>query len=332
MSTPTREIHLAARPTGLPADEDFRTVAVELPDPGPGEILVRNTVLSVDPYMRGRMNDVKSYVPPFRLDAPLEGGAVGVVEASEDSSVQVGDTVLHMAGWREHAVLPAGAARKVDVELAPDSAYLGVLGMPGVTAYVGLTRIAAVKEGDTVFVSGAAGAVGSVAGQLARKLGAAAVIGSAGSPEKVAWLTDELGYDAAFDYHDGPPTKLLAQHGPIDVYFDNVGGDHLEAAIFHMADFGRIAACGAIADYNATAPVPGPRNLAMIVTKRLSLRGFIVSDHTDAAADFFRTAGPWVKSGDIRYRETFVEGLDNMIDGFRSLFSGDNTGKMLVRL
>ncbi len=232
MATQTREIHLAARPSGLPADDDFQTVSVELPDPGEGQILVRNTVLSVDPYMRGRMNDVKSYVPPFALDAPLEGGAVGVVVESRDPSLSPGDTVLHMAGWREHAVLPASAARTVDVDDVPDSAYLGVLGMPGVTAYVGLTRIAAVKEGDTVFVSGAAGAVGSVAGQLARKLGAAKVIGSAGSPEKVAWLVDELGYDAAFDYHDGSPAKLLAPHGPIDVYFDNVGGDHLEAAIF----------------------------------------------------------------------------------------------------
>jgi len=332
MSTHTRQIHLVSRPDGLPSDNDFRTVDVELPDPGPGEILVRNTVLSVDPYMRGRMNDVRSYVPPFALDAPLEGGAVGVVVASGDPSVSAGDAVLHMAGWREHAVLPARAARKVDVELAPDSAYLGVLGMPGVTAYVGLTLIAGVKEGDTVFVSGAAGAVGSIAGQLARKLGATKVIGSAGSPEKVAWLTEELGYDAAFDYHDGPPAKLLRPHGPIDAYFDNVGGDHLEAAIFHMADFGRIAACGAIADYNATAPVPGPRNLAMVVSKRLSLRGFIVSDHPGAAADYLRVAGPWVASGEIRYRETVVDGLDRTVEAFRSLFSGDNIGKMLVRL
>jgi NADPH-dependent curcumin reductase CurA len=332
MATRTREIHLVARPSGLPSAEDFRTVTVELPDPGPGEILVRNTVLSVDPYMRGRMNDVKSYVPPFELDAPLEGGAVGVIVASGDASLQPGDAVLHMAGWREHALLPAAAARKVDVDQVPDSAYLGVLGMPGVTAYVGLTRIAPVQDGDTVFVSGAAGAVGSVAGQLARKLGAAKVIGSAGSPEKVAWLVDELGFDAAFDYHDGSPAKLLAPHGPVHVYFDNVGGDHLEAAIFHLTDFGRIAACGSIADYNATAPVPGPRNLAMVVAKRLTMRGFIVSDHYDAASDYFRVAGDWLAREDIRYRETVVQGLDGMVDAFRALFSGDNIGKMIVRL
>jgi NADPH-dependent curcumin reductase CurA len=332
MPVVTREIHLAARPSGLPTAEDFRTVAMELPDPGPGQVLVRNTVLSVDPYMRGRMNDVKSYVPPFPLDAPLEGGAVGVVEASADGSLRAGDTVLHMAGWREHALLPAATVRKVDVELAPDSAYLGVLGMPGLTAYVGLTRIAPVEEGDTVFVSGAAGAVGSVAGQLARRLGAAKVIGSAGSPEKVAWLTEELGYDAAFDYHDGSPAKLLAPHAPVDVYFDNVGGDHLEAAIFHMADFGRIAACGAIAGYNAKAASPGPRNLMMLIPKRLTLRGFVVSDHSEVAPEFYRQAAGWVASGELRYRETVVEGLDRMVDAFRALFSGDNTGKMLVRL
>ena len=332
MPTLTREIHLGTRPSGVPSAADFRTVSVELPDPGPGEVLVRNTALSVDPYMRGRMNDVKSYVPPFELDSPLEGGAVGVVEASEDPSLQPGDSVLHMAGWREHALLPAAATRKVDVDLVPASAYLGVLGMPGVTAYVGLTQVAPVKEGDTVFVSGAAGAVGSIAGQLARKLGAAKVIGSAGSPEKVAWLVDELGYDAAFDYHDGHPAKLLAPHGPIDVYFDNVGGDHLEAAIFHMADFGRIAACGSIAGYNATAPVPGPRNLAMLISKRLTIRGFIVSDHYDAAAEYFRVARGWVASDEIRYRETVVEGLDRTVEAFQALFTGDNTGKMIIRL
>jgi NADPH-dependent curcumin reductase CurA len=332
MGTQTREIHLVARPSGLPSADDFRTVDVELANPAPGEILVRNTVLSVDPYMRPRMNDVKSYVPPFALDAPLEGGAVGEVVESQDPALKPGDTVLHMAGWREHAVLPGAAVRKVDVEGVPDSVYVGVLGMPGVTAYVGLTRIAAVQEGDRVFVSGAAGAVGSVAGQLARKLGASKVIGSAGSPEKVAWLVDQLGFDAAFDYHDGPPAKLLAPHGPIDVYFDNVGGDHLEAAIFHMADFGRIAACGSIAGYNETAPVPGPRNLAMLVSKRLTIRGFIVSDQYDAASEYFRVAGDWVAHGEIRYRETVFEGLDRTVDAFRALFSGENIGKMIVRL
>ena len=186
MTTSSREIHLAARPQGWPTPDDFRTVDVELPDPEPGQVLVRNTVMSVDPYMRGRMNDVKSYVPPFALDAPLDGGAVGEVVASSSEDLAVGDTVLHQAGWRTHALLPANAVRRVDVSQVPASAYLGALGMPGMTAYVGLTRVAELKEGDTVFVSGAAGAVGSAVGQIARLLGASTVIGSAGSAEKCA--------------------------------------------------------------------------------------------------------------------------------------------------
>ncbi len=204
MTTTSHEIQLAARPVGWPTPDDFRLVEVELPDPGPGEVLVRNTFLSVDPYMRGRMNDVKSYVPPFALDAPMDGGAVGEVVASNDDGLSVGDTVLHGLGWREHAVLPARSVRRVDVGAVPASAYLGVLGMPGLTAYTGLTRIGEMKEGEAVLVSGAAGAVGSVAGQLARLMGAGKVVGTAGSAEKVAWLTDELGFDAAVNYKDGP--------------------------------------------------------------------------------------------------------------------------------
>ena len=332
MPTTTRQVQLASRPTGTPTPADFRTVEVDVPDPGPGEVLVRNTFISVDPYMRGRMNDVKSYVPPFRLDHPLDGGAVGEVVASGDGAIAVGDTVLHQAGWREHALLSAHAVRRVDTSKVPASAYLGVLGMPGLTAYVGLTRIADVKEGDTVFISGAAGAVGSVAGQIARHLGAAKVIGSAGSPEKVAWLTGELGFDAAFDYHDGPVRRQLAEHGPVDVYFDNVGGEHLEGAIFHLNDFGRVALCGAIAQYDDEEPTPGPRNMMMLVSKRLTLRGFIVSDHADAAPEFFARAGAWLAAGELTYRETVVDGLDHAVEAFLGLGTGKNTGKMLVRL
>jgi NADPH-dependent curcumin reductase CurA len=332
MTTTAREIHLASRPHGWPTPENFATVETELPDPGAGEVLVRNTVMSVDPYMRGRMNDVKSYVPPFALGAALDGGAVGEVVASADPSVAVGDTVLHQAGWRTHALLPARAVRRVDASQVPASAYLGVLGMPGLTAYVGLTRIAALAEGDAVFVSGAAGAVGSIAGQLARLLGASRVVGSAGSAEKCAWLTDELGFDVALNYKDAPIGRQLREHAPVDVYFDNVGGDHLEAAIFAMADYGRIAACGAIADYNAETPPPGPRNLMMVVSKRLTLRGFIVSDHGDVASEFYQRVGGWVADGSLQWRETVVEGLDNAVDAFLGLHRGDNTGKMLVRL
>jgi NADPH-dependent curcumin reductase CurA len=327
--TTTRQIQLTARPQGAPQPTDFRTVEVDLPAPGPGQVLVRNTYLSVDPYMRGRMNDVKSYVPPYALDAPMEGGAVGVVEASTSDDVPVGATVLHMAGWREHAVLGEREVRVVDTTTVPASAYLGALGMPGLTAWVGLTAIAPVREGDTVFVSGAAGAVGSLAGQIARRLGATKVVGSAGSAAKVEWLR-ELGYDASFDYSQAPVARQLAEHAPVDVYFDNVGGDHLEAAILHAGDFARFALCGAIAGYDS--PVPGPRNMMMAVSKRLTLRGFIVTDHGDLAGDFYRTVGPWLASGEVRYRETVLDGLDRTVEGFLGLSQGANTGKMLIRL
>jgi NADPH-dependent curcumin reductase CurA len=332
MTTRTREIHLAARPVGWPSHDDFRTVEAELPDPGAGQVLVRNTYLSVDPYMRGRMDDRKSYVPPFRLDAPMDGGAVGEVVASGDDAVPVGATVLHQAGWREHALLPSAQVRVVDVSRVPASAYLGVLGMPGLTAYVGLTRIAPIEQGETVFVSGAAGAVGSAAGQMARLLGAGKVVGSAGSADKVDWVTGELGFDAAFDYHDGPVAQRLKEHAPVHVYFDNVGGEHLEAAISAMADFGRVAACGAIATYNDTDPSPGPRNMFLVVTKRLSIRGFIVMDHGDVTGEFYRTAGAWFADGRLAHRETVVDGLDSAVDAFLDLHRGANTGKMLVRL
>lgn len=330
----TRQIRLVSRPTGWPTHENFELVEVDVPALNPGQVLVRNTVMSVDPYMRGRMNDTRSYVPPFALGEPLDGGAVGEVVASEAPGLAVGDHVAHQLGWREHAVLDATQVRRIDTAHVPASAYLGVLGMPGLTAYVGLTRIAGLKEGDTVFVSGAAGAVGGVAGQVARNLGAGRVIGSAGSAEKVAYLTDELGYDAAFDYRDGPVVKQLAAHAPdgIDVYFDNVGGEHLEAAIAHMNDFGRLALCGAIAGYNATAPEPGPRNMWAVITRRLRLQGFIVTDHNDLAKEYLGLAAGWLSEGRLTYRETFVDGLDHAVDAFLDLHRGANIGKMLVRL
>ncbi len=330
--TTTREIHLASRPQGTPVLENFRTVETTLPALSAGQVLVRNTTLSVDPYMRGRMNDVKSYVPPFAIDAPLDGGAVGMVEESTSEEVPVGTVVQHMAGWREHAVLPADAVRAIDTSIAPASAFLGALGMPGMTAYAGLKAVAGLKEGETVFISGAAGAVGSMAGQIARKLGAGKVVGSAGTAEKVAWLTDDLGFDAAFEYRSAPVAKQLAEHAPVDVYFDNVGGEHLEAAILHMADFGRLALCGAISSYDATEAQPGPRNLMMAISKRLTLRGFIVSDHGDLAGDFYKTVGAWLAAGEIISRETFADGLDQTVDAFLGLGTGANTGKMLIRL
>jgi NADPH-dependent curcumin reductase CurA len=334
MTPKTREIHLASRPHGWPTADNFRLVEVEQPERGVGQVRVRNTVMSVDPYMRGRMNDTRSYVPPFALDAPLEGGAVGEVVESADDSVRVGDTVLHQLGWREHAVVGAGQVRVLDTGRSPASAHLGVLGMPGLTAYVGLTRIAALQQGDTVFVSGAAGAVGSAAGQIARNLGAGRVIGSAGTAAKVEYLLDELGFDAAFDYHEGPVAKQLAAHAPdgVDVYFDNVGGDHLEGAIANMREFGRLALCGAISRYNEEQAAPGPRNIWLLVPRRLTMRGFIVRDHRDLAREYRELASAWLADGRLKYRETYVDGLDRAVDAFLGLHRGDNVGKMLVRL
>ncbi|MFJ9695492.1 NADP-dependent oxidoreductase [Kitasatospora sp. NPDC101183] len=333
-AAPAREWHLAARPQGWPTPADFALVEAPVRRPGPGEILVRNTALSVDPYMRGRMNDVKSYVPPFRLGEAMDGGAVGYVVASEAEGFAPGDAVLHGLGWREYATLDARAAVKVDPEAAPLSAYLGVLGMPGLTAYAGLLAVGALKEGDKVFVSGAAGAVGSLVGQIARLKGASLVVGSAGSPEKVARLVDEYGFDAAFNYKDGPVAEQLAEAAPegIDLYFDNVGGDHLEAAIGALGVHGRAVLCGAIAQYNDTGAPAAPRNLALAIGKRLRLEGVLVSDHAALRPEFTAEVAGWLRSGELRYEETVVDGVENTVEAFLDLLRGANTGKMVVRL
>jgi NADPH-dependent curcumin reductase CurA len=331
----TCEVHLVSRPHGWPEPTDFALVETELPPPGDGEVLVRNLFMSVDPYMRGRMNDVKSYVPPFGLNEAMTGGAIGEVVESRSPDLSPGDVVLHDLGWREHAVAPATRFRAVrPVDGVPLSAYLGVLGMPGLTAYAGLLDVAGLKEGDTVFVSGAAGAVGSLVGQIARLRGGARVIGSAGSDEKVAHLTDRLGFDAAFNYKSGPVRKLLAEAAPdgIDVYFDNVGGDHLEAAIEAFNNYGRAAICGAISMYNATEPQPAPRNLPLIIGKRVTLRGFIVTDHSARFGDFVREVGGWLGEGKIDFEETVFEGIDHAVEAFLAMLRGQNTGKMIVRL
>jgi NADPH-dependent curcumin reductase CurA len=328
------EIRLASRPHGTPTLDNFDIVDVDVPEPGPGQVLVRNVVMSVDPYMRGRMSDAKSYAAPYEVGKVMNGGAVGEVVRSDVDSLRPGDHVLHQAGWRSHAVLDAKQAVKVDADAAPLSTYLGVLGMPGLTAYVGLLDVAEFGEGDNVFVSGAAGAVGSVVGQLAKLKGAARVIGSAGSAEKVRYLRDELGFDAAFNYHDGPVRQQLADAAPdgIDVYFDNVGGEHLEAAINSLNLHGRICVCGMISQYNATEPTPAPRNLAQIIAKRFTMRGMLVGDHMQRQPDFVADVAPLVRDGRLKYSETFVDGLRNAPQAFLDLLAGANTGKMLVRL
>lgn len=330
----SREWHLVARPHGWPKTEDFALRETEVGEPGPGQVLVRNLYVSVDPYMRGRMNDAKSYAEPYRLDAPMHGGAVGRVVASDAEGFAVGDHVLHSLGWREYALVDVKSAVKVDPDLAPLSTYLGALGMTGLTAYAGLLRIAQLKEGDVVFVSGAAGAVGSQVGQIAKLKGASRVIGSAGSDEKVKLLTEEYGFDAAFNYKNGPVAEQLAAAAPggIDVYFDNVGGEHLEAAIGALNLRGRVAVCGMIAIYNATEPAPGPRNLARLIQNRLRIEGFLVGDHYDLQPQFVQEVGGWIREGRLHYRETVVDGIENNLEAFLGVLRGDNTGKMLVRL
>ncbi len=330
-----REVHLVSRPHGTPALEDFAVVDADVTEPGPGQVLVRNLYISVDPYMRGRMNEARSYVPPFALGEVMDGGAVGTVIASGSPDLAVGDVVLHQLGWREFAVVDAAQTHRIEDAPTPAvSAYLGVLGMPGQTAYVGLVDIAAMREGDAVFVSGASGAVGSLVGQIARLRGASRVVGSAGSAEKVAYLTGQLGFDAAFNYKDGPVREQLAKAAPdgIDVYFDNVGGDHLEAALSALRRYGRVAMCGSISQYNAVEPAPGPRNLGMVVGKRLALRGFIITDHADRFPDVARDLGGWLRAGEITYEETVVEGIDQAPAAFLGMLRGDNTGKMVVRV
>jgi NADPH-dependent curcumin reductase CurA len=326
----SREFRLASRPTGMPTPENFEYATADVGPPGEGQVLVKNEVLSVDPYMRGRMNDVKSYVPPFQIGAPLEGGAVGRVVESKAPGFAAGDLVLSMFGWREYFAADARAMKKLDPRVKPPSAWLGVLGVTGLTAWVGLNTVD-VKAGDVVFISGAAGGVGIIAGQLAKRRGCT-VIGSAGSAEKVRVLTDELGFDAAFNYRDGAVYRQLTAAAPkgIDVYFDNVGGDHLEAAISACRPFGRIAACGSISGYND--PTPGPRNMAMFISKRLTMKGFIVSDHSAAAPAFEAEVVPLLQSGALKARETTAHGIENTLSAFLSLFSGGNTGKMIVTL
>jgi NADPH-dependent curcumin reductase CurA len=329
-----RQIVLASRPSGWPTEDNFAVRQADRPELADGQVRVRNLFMSVDPYMRGRMNDAKSYVPPFQLGEPLEGGAIGSVIESRSPDLAEGDLILHMLGWRDEAVLPARHAQKVSAVagLSP-SAYLGVLGMTALTAYVGLLDIAAMKPGDVVFVSGAAGAVGSMAGQFAKLKGASQVIGSAGSDEKVRWLK-EIGFDAAFNYKSAPLFEQLREAAPdgIDVYFDNVGGDHLEASLAVLNTHGRVAMCGAIAHYNATEMPAGPHNLALVIGKRLTLRGFIVSDHRDRMPDMIADVSRWLSEGKLFHTETVVEGLDQAPSAFIGLLRGHNTGKMIVRL
>jgi len=325
-----REIRLVARPRGFPDEELFEIAESPIPEPSDGQVLIRNAYFSVDPYMRPRMNDVRSYVAPFTLGEAMTGGAVGRIAVSRSPRHAEGDWVVHQLGWREWALSDGSGLRPIDPAAAPVSTSLGVLGMPGFTAWYGLFEIGRPKEGETIFVSGAAGAVGSAVAQMARIAGCH-VLGSAGSSEKVAWIR-ELGCDAAFDYRERSPREALADLAPdgIDIYFDNVGGDHLEAAIGALRTYGRVVACGSISRYNDAEPAPGPRNMFMVVTKRLRLQGYIITDHGDRFGEFARQATEWVRDGRLQYRETIVEGIENAPSAFLGLLLGQNIGKMLV--
>jgi NADPH-dependent curcumin reductase CurA len=323
----TRAVVLAAYPQGEPQESDFQVRDLPEAAPGDGDVLVRNVFVSVDPYMRGRMTGIKTYVAPFEVGDPIDGGAVGRVLASNHDGFVEGDWVNSMLGWREHGVAPGDYLRKLDASLAPPSTALGVLGMPGLTAWYGLVEVGRVGEGETLYVSGAAGAVGSTAVQIA-KLKGLRVIGSAGSDEKVAWLRS-LGVEA-FNYKTTPAKEALADG--IDAYFDNVGGDQLEASLTALRPFGRVIACGAISRYNDQAAALGPRNYGFVITKRLRIEGFIISDHLDRFRDFVSEVGPWVADGKLVYRETILDGIENLPAAFAGLFRGDNTGKMLVRV
>lgn len=332
-ATVSREIRLKHRPVGLPSEHDFELAEVPLPTLQEGEVLVRNHYMSVDPYMRGRMYDRASYVPPFQLGQPLEGGCLGqVVQSQGNTALHEGDYVSSRLGWREYYVSDGSQLTKVEPHDVPLRAYLGTMGMPGMTAYVGLLDIGKPQEGNTVFVSGAAGAVGMVVCQIA-KLKGCRVVGSAGSAAKVQWLRDVAGIDAAFNYKEVDSLMAeLGRHCPhgIDVYFENVGGAHLEAALEHMNPFGRVVLCGMISQYNEAAP--GPGNLTHAVRKRLTLQGFIVSDHTDRQAQFHADMAAWIQAGKLKWEETILDGLDKAPQAFIGLFAGDNIGKMLVRL
>lgn len=332
--TLNRQIRLASRPSGWVTEENFTLTEEALPEPGDGQLLIRNIFLSVDPYMRGRMNDTKSYVPPFQIGEVLQAGVVGQVVASNNADHVEGDYVTGMLGWENYSLNDGAQLRKVEAGAVPLSYHLGILGMPGMTAWVGLHKVAQVQSGENVFVSAASGAVGSVVGQLA-KIHGCRVSGCAGSDEKVALLTGELAYDAAFNYRDSKSLPgSMAEVCPegIDVNFENVGGEIFEAALWNMRDFGRIALCGMISNYNDEQLQPGPRGMTVIIGRRLRIQGFIVTDHAQACQEYAAKAAGWLAEGKLQYRETVDEGIEHAPRAFINMLKGGNTGKQIVQL
>ena len=330
-------IVLASRPKGEPVAENFRLEAVAIPVPADGQVLLKTLYLSLDPYMRGRMNDGPSYAPPVQIDEVMTGRTVSEVVESKAAALSVGDVVICDAGWQEYTVADAKRVQKLDPAAAPVSTALGVLGMPGLTAYTGLLNIGQPKEGETVVVAAAAGAVGAIVGQIA-KIKGCRVVGIAGGPEKCAYVVKELGFDACVDHRSATLADDLKAACPkgIDVYFENVGGKVFEAVLPQLNPFARIPVCGLISGYSATELPPQPDRtpllMASILTKRLTFRGFIVSDYSSQYGDFRRDVSEWIREGKVKYREDVAEGIENTVTAFQGLLKGKNFGKQLVRM
>jgi len=330
-----KQILLKSRPTGWPTSDNFEVAETAVPQPGDGEMLLQTIYMSVDPYMRGRMNDMKSYVPPFQIGEPCQAGIVAKVVSSNGGPYEEGTYLTGMGLWANYMVTTGEGFQPVQAGLAPLSYYLGILGMPGMTAYVGLKGVAELKEGEQLFVSAASGAVGQVVGQIGKNMGCH-VAGSAGSDDKIAYLKDELGFDAAFNYKTDDVFKAVKAANPngIDVYFENVGGPVLEAVISNLNFNSRVALCGMISLYNATLEdMPaGPRNMALLVGRSVRMQGFIVSNYPDLCKEWIGVGAGWLKEGKLKYRESIAEGIENAPQAFIDMLQGKNFGKQVVRL
>ena len=327
-------VRMAAHPVGYPKASDFELGQFPIPDPGDGEILLKTLYLSVDPYMRGRMNTRKSYAPGVQVGDVMIGRTVSEVISSNDSTCQEGDIVWSSLGWQAYGVVRADGVRKIDTSLAPISTALGILGMPGMTAYFGLLEVGKPKAGETVVVTAAAGAVGALVGQIA-KIKGCRVIGIAGSDEKIAYIVDELGFDGGFNYKKTEDYQAELQRlcpDGVDVYFDNVGGEISDAVASVMNLYGRISVCGQISQYNLPEPELGPRITRFFISKRLMMRGFLVGDFSDQHEVGMKDMAAWLQVGQLRYREDIVEGLENAPDAFIGMLKGDNIGKRLVKV
>ncbi len=328
-----KQIVLARRPKGLPTKENFRTETISLPDLEDGEVLVKGLFYSVDPYMRGRMNDAKSYSPPYQIDAPIAGGVVAEIEESKSADFKKGDKITGFLPWATHSVISSKAIKKIDTTLAPPSYYLGILGMPGLTAYFGLIDIGKPIPGETVVISGAAGAVGIVVGQIA-KLKGCKVVGIAGSDDKIKMLKEEFDFDEVINYKTtsniNEAIKNASPNG-VDIYFDNVGGEISDAVIANINFHARIVLCGQISLYNATEKPMGPRLQPMLLTRSVLMQGFIVSNYQSRFGEGIQQLSQWVKEGKLKYKETIVDGFDKLPEALIGLFSGNNSGKMIVK-